>query len=104
VYRGIKTTDVSKYYTMNRRIHWSAYTSTTEKLEVAKAFAYPEGVVIVIQICNGKVLGPYSIMPAEEEVLLSPNMAFIVCKEIYEIDQTRFIELIQEASTDTFIF
>jgi len=97
VYRGIKSSGVTKHYTLNRRIHWSAYTSTTEKLDVAKAFAYPEGVVIIIQVCTGKVLGEYSILPAEAEVLLSPNMAFVVCKELYESDQTRFIELIQES-------
>jgi len=54
-------------------------------------------VVIIIQVCTGKVLGEYSILPAEAEVLLSPNMAFVVCKELYESDQTRFIELIQES-------
>jgi hypothetical protein len=36
-----------------------------------------------LTIYNGKLVSTYSILPHEREILLSPNMKFIVTKECY---------------------
>jgi len=105
VYRGVNAIDiVKKEYTKGRRIHWSSFSSTTTNLGTAIEFAGKGGVVMRISIVNGKCIKPYSVIAREDEILLSPNMAFILTKSIFTKDGVHFIKLQQENPRDTFVF
>ena len=91
VYRGIDTND-PRYqgppladYKMSSKIHWSGFSSTTVKPRVARdGFAGVGGVVFVMQVHNAKDIQPFSWFgTGEGELLLSPNMEFLVTKEQY---------------------
>ena len=36
------------------------------------------------KVHNAKNIQPYSVLPHEDELLLSPNMEFLVTKELYQ--------------------
>jgi len=105
VYRGVNAFEiVEKEYTNGRRIHWSSFSSTTTNMGTAIEFSGKAGVVMKISIVNGKCIKPYSIIAREDEILLSPNMVFIVTKSIHTKDGIHFIKLQQEHPRDTFVF
>jgi len=107
VYRGIDTSGavlIKKEYVEHRPIHWSAYSSTTSDLSVAKKFAGKSGIILKIKIFNGKSVTDYSPFPTENEVILSPNMRFIVSSDVYAMNDYCFIDLIQFDKDDTFVF
>jgi len=93
-------------YTKDRRIHWSSFSSATTNKD--KAIEFSEGgVVLCIYVVNGRSIKDYSFIPEEEEILLSPNMAFIVTKPMFHANGVNYLELVEEirASTDpTFVF
>jgi hypothetical protein len=105
VYRGIPHLDIfQKNYTKFRQIHWSSFSSTTPTLSKAKEFAGREGCVLCINIFNGKAIPAYSVFPTEDEVLLSPNMSFVVTNPMYEKEGQHYIDLVQAKPEKTFVF
>jgi len=97
VYRGIEERDIFQTYTSGRKIHWTSFTSTTTELARAQKFATPNGVVVCMKIITGKYIGNYSVYPREEEILLSPNMSFLVNESLHQKDDGMwYVELVQE--------
>jgi len=87
-----------------RRIHWSGYTSSTDSLEIAKEFAKQGGVIMEINISNGKLISDYSFVQQEHEILLSPNMGFYVYEETVRDGEFFVLKLVQERVANTFVF
>jgi hypothetical protein len=73
-------------------------------LDKATDFATATGVVMKINILNGKALEDYSAFPTEAEILLSPNMRLVVSKGIYQESGQLYVELVQLKEGPTFIF
>ena len=64
-------------YDGTKRVHWSGYSSTSTDIEVAKKFAGPNGLILVIGVLNAKNVQAYSWFgKVESELMLSPNMEF----------------------------
>jgi len=78
VYRGITSelSEIQRNYYGGKKIHWSAFSSTTTDIEVAKRFASNSKIIFAIKILNGKDIQKYSVMKGENEILLHPNMTF----------------------------
>ena len=104
VYRGIPHNEIFTNYKLGRKIHYSAFTSTTTNKSEAIEYAGDSGVVLCIQVFNGKSIKDYSVFPREDEILLSPNMSFFISKALFKEGDTQFIELIQEHPDGTFVF
>jgi len=106
VYRGVPDHKlIEDNYTKGRQIHWSAFSSTSTNLNSACEFATPMGIVLSIQILNGKSIQPYSPFGEDEaEILLSPNMSFIVAQGIHQHDGYNRVILVQVAPEKTFVF
>jgi len=106
-YRGMQFNDIIKQnYTLGRKIHWSAYSSTSSILQCAKEFAGKGGIIMQITILCGKNIKNYSILSSEDEIIISPNMTFRVTK-LPDWDTHQdfyYIELVQEAPQSTFVF
>jgi hypothetical protein len=83
-YRGFPSTDrdvILQQYKKGRPIQWGAFTSTTTNVEAARGFAGVGGVVIKIDVTDGKDICPLSFFATEMEILLSPNHKFFVTSE-----------------------
>jgi hypothetical protein len=82
LFRG--TPDVHKFeeYTLGRAIHWSAYSSATVNIEIAKQFSGQGGVICHIDTRSGRDVSPYSAICREDEVILNPNTKFHVSSEL----------------------
>lgn len=107
VYRGVPPNiadKVSKKYTQNTRIQWSSYSLTTTDLSVALSFAGANGIVLEITISTGKSLKKFSKFSSEEDILLSPNMVFIVSKSVHEFNASTRIQLIQQSPQSLFVY
>lgn len=92
VYRGITSNvnpaQVKKDYAAGRPVQWAAFSSASRREGVCKNFVHPkEGVVFRISVVSGRQVGQYSIFPAEDEVLLTPNTQFTVTREMYKDTQ-----------------
>jgi hypothetical protein len=85
VYRGIRNPPNLANYTASSKIHWSGFSSTTINPSVARdGFAGPGGVVFVLHVHNAKDIQPFSWFGiGESELLLNPNMEFLVTKELH---------------------
>jgi hypothetical protein len=70
---------------------------------VAKEFASTKGIILKLSIHNGKSISSYSPFPTENEILLSPNMKFIVTLESYIEDGYQCVDLLQ-VTDNTFVF
>jgi hypothetical protein len=66
-------------YDGSKKIHWSGYSSTTTDEKVAQTFAGVGGLVLRIVVKNAKNVQPGSWFgTTESELILSPNMEFVV--------------------------
>ena len=86
VYRGMDAPNLVEYQ-QSKRVHWSGFSSTSTSASVSTRppFYYgPPGVVFKLTVQNAKNIQPFSVFPNEAELLLSPNMEFVVTKELYE--------------------
>ena len=96
---------VNTHYTLSRKIHWSGFSSTTTDVKVAKSFCGPSKIIFSVQIINGKDIQKYSVMKGEKEILLHPNMSFVVITEATQHDDGYwYVSLVQIKDSDTFIF
>ena len=79
-YRGFPSTDrdvILQQYKKGRPIQWGAFTSTTTDVEAARGFAGVGGVVIKIDVADGKDICPLSFFHLEKEIMFTPNHKFI---------------------------
>jgi len=107
VYRGINCDIefIKKNYTKAKKIHWSAFSSTTTDVTIARSFCHKSKMIFKLEILNGKDIRKYSVIKGEKEILLHPNMSFIVTKTArLESDGYWYVDLLQTADADTFIF
>jgi hypothetical protein len=80
-YRGVPKkclTVVQEKYMEGCHVHWSAFTSCTSDIDVAKNFADQGGVIFRITVRNARNVCAYSAYVQENEVLLSPNIKLFV--------------------------
>jgi hypothetical protein len=70
-----------KEYKKGRPIQWGAFTSTTTDIDAARGFAGVGGVIIKIDMTDGKDICPLSFFATEKEILLSPSHKFFVTSE-----------------------
>ena len=83
VLRGMRAQNVAEYKT-DKRIHWSGFSSTTTELPVARRFAGSAGVIFKLKVQNAKDIRSFSWYGGSEgELLLSPNMEFVVTQELH---------------------
>jgi hypothetical protein len=82
LYRGLDVPNIGAY-TTHKRIHWSAFSSVTSDPAVARQFASSSGVILKLKVYNAKNISQFSWFPQERELLLSPNMEFIVTKVLH---------------------
>lgn len=81
VLRGMRAPNLAEYKT-ETKIHWSGFSSSTTIPAVARRFAGDAGVIFKLKVQNAKDIRPFSWFGgAEGELLLSPNMEFVVTKE-----------------------
>ena len=84
-YRGINGLPHLERYTDGSKIHWSGFSSTSSDAAAAAQFAAGGGIVFVLKVHNAKDIRPFSWFDAAEgEPLLSPNMEFLVTKELHD--------------------
>jgi len=100
VYRGIPATHAAKVceeYTKGTDVYWSAFTSTTMDVAVAKQFAGgPGGVIFIIDVLNlARAIQPYSAIQTENEVLLSPNSKFVVFEGSFAFQEFIGIKMVE---------
>lgn len=97
VYKGMAMpANVSKYNN-KKKIHWCGFSSTTTDESVAQSFAGVGGLMLKIEVHNGKNVQPYSWFgKSEAELILTPNMEFIVTsKKPYTNAGITYIDLQQ---------
>jgi len=107
VYRGInyELEQVQQNYQFGSKIHWSSFSSTTTEIQVAKKFALKSKILFIISILTGKDIQKYSVVKGEKEILLNPNMSFVVFQEPHFDEEGYWcVNLVQIADSDTYIF
>eukprot|EP01046_Picozoa_sp_COSAG06_P005428 COSAG06_NODE_243_length_19221_cov_15.057578_4_plen_563_part_00 len=83
VYRGLDAPNLREY-TMSKKIHWSGFSSASIHASVARDQFAGGGVVFIITAHNTKDIQRFSWFgDMEGELLLSPNMEFLVTKEVH---------------------
>lgn len=86
VYRGMNAPNLAEYQ-QSKRVHWSGFSSTSTNAQVSSRPPFyhgPPGIVFTLKVQNAKNIQPFSLLPGEAELLLSPNMEFVVTKELHE--------------------
>ena len=85
VYRGIPEAEldtIRRTYRKTRHVWWSAFTSTSTSVALAKQFAGKGGVVFRIEVEDGRRISEYSHFQHEGEVLLNPNTKLCVMSDL----------------------
>ena len=102
VYKGMRMPSNVDKYDGTKKVHWSGFSSTTTDESIARTFAGVGGLVLKIDVQNGKNVQPYSWFGTDEaELVLTPNMEFIVCREgnaakkPYVVNGITYIDLLQ---------
>lgn len=85
VYRGIADPPNLERYVEQQKVCWQGFSSTTTLPGKAKEFAGPSGYVFELKVTNAKDIRDYSWFGhTEGELLLNPNMEFLVTKELHK--------------------
>lgn len=101
VFKGMHALPASWVVDGTAAIHWSGFSSTSTDEQVSRGFASgPGGVVLKIKVFNAKDVQPYSWFGADEkELMLSPNMEFVVTRTTYQQDGIDYLDLQQVPNT-----
>jgi len=75
VYRAMDTAVRAETY-QNTKVRWVAFSSTSKRIGQAEIFLKKAGTMMEVNVIEGKDIRDYSAYPAEEEVLLLPNVSF----------------------------
>jgi len=87
-YRGVERSSaevIGKEYKQGRHIHWAAITSLSGTEAVARRFALKcgdGGVLLVVQVVDGRDIAAFSAIPPEDEVLLAPDTKLVVTEPL----------------------
>uniref|UniRef100_A0A7S4G5S8 NAD(P)(+)--arginine ADP-ribosyltransferase n=2 Tax=Eutreptiella gymnastica TaxID=73025 RepID=A0A7S4G5S8_9EUGL len=99
VFRGMNKLPATWIVDGTASLFFPGFSSTSTKEQVARNFAAQagvEGVVLKIKVVNAKDLKDVSWFGAgEEELLLSPNMEFVVVNPLYDRNGIRYLDLQQ---------
>ncbi len=96
---------IQEKYRDGANVHWSGFTSTTNNIKKAKAFAKQEGIIFRIKIFTGRNIKYYSAIPSEDEVLLSPNIKLFVITSVHKEDDGFFyVDLAESQQGPTFVY
>jgi len=77
VYRGLE--NVTLDFAANDTVMWSQFSSTSLRKAVAQDFMKQgNGTIFIIQSRSGVSVGPWSDFPEEAELVLPPNVKFVV--------------------------
>jgi len=92
VYRGFHSSNlegVKKKYS-NSQISLKTFISTTTDISLAQKAAKNGGIIMEINIKEGKNITEYAFLKNESEIVLTPNMVFIVSEELHKEDDGYF--------------
>jgi len=114
-FEKLPTIQATGYYAIHESAHvqcyetgtclaWRGYSVISTNLEKTSEIAGKNGVVLIIQVMNGKSLKNYSAHTKEEELLLSPNVKFFVSKGFYTKNGIMQVELVQDKQKDGTFF
>lgn len=84
VYRGMKLalSDLGPNYTRGCEFQWAGFSSTTSHIEVLETFLGTSGPRVIFHLrlteSVARDISPFSLFPKEMEVVLPPNMLFVV--------------------------
>ena len=85
VFRGISDPPRLADYTQGAKIHWSGFSSTSTDPIKAIEFAGPGGIVFVLNVKTANDIQAFSWFGSTEgELLLSPNMEFLVTSPLHQ--------------------
>lgn len=95
VYRGYPDkAKVVEQYKVGRPIQWGAFSSTSMSVAATKNFTDQEhGVIFKLTVLSGKVIRAYSYFPSEDEVLLSPQGAGAVRRQLKAVRRGGWLHL-----------
>ena len=105
VYRGgnsgLDQDTIQQHYTPGRPIQWGAFSSTSLNIRTTKSFVKKDkGMLFKIKVLTGRNVGPYSCLPKENEILLTPNTRFVVTSDVYkDKDGYSCVELAESKGT-----
>ena len=102
VYKGMSKLPESWVVDGSCAIHFSGFSSTSTEESVARGFATQggsSGVVLKIKVFNAKDVQLFSWFGTDEkELMLSPNMEFVVTQTLYSHNGVRYLNLQQVPS------
>jgi hypothetical protein len=83
VYKGLHSIPSTWVLDGTKSLYFSGFSSTSMNEQVARGFAAGDsGIVLKIKVINAKDVQPYSWFGSEEqELILSPNMGFMVISD-----------------------
>eukprot|EP00917_Polyrhabdina_sp_WS-2016_P014381 GHVP01031467.1.p1 GENE.GHVP01031467.1~~GHVP01031467.1.p1 ORF type:complete len:483 (+),score=21.54 GHVP01031467.1:118-1449(+) len=97
-YRGLKNDALeilTQNYKQGQEAMWLAPTSVSRTRTIAQEFAGVDGVVIEIQVVDGREVSGYSCIPNEAEVLLMPDSKFITTQNISDSNGNIIVGMLQ---------
>jgi len=93
VYRGFPSSNlggIQKIYSNSQQISLTNFISTTTDIALAQKAAEKGGIIMEINIFTGKNITEYAFLKNKSEIILSPNMVFIVSEELHKEDDGYF--------------
>jgi len=108
VYRGVPLSNydaVEKNYSKSQQISFSRYISATSDISLAHQAAENNGIIFEIHILTGKNITEYAFLKIKSEIILSPNMVFLVTEELHKEDDGYYhLKLTQMDVDSSFVF
>jgi hypothetical protein len=74
---------LTEEYQIGRIIQHGSYISSTIDINLVRNYAGPHGIIVKYHVINGKYISRYSPLALNSEVIMSPNMEFIITKAPY---------------------
>jgi len=109
VFRGIPVSNldaVQKSYSISQQMSISSYISATTDISLARKGAENGGIIMEIDVLTGKSITEYYVFLKNiSEIILSPNMVFLVTEELHKGDDGYYhVKLTQMAVDNSFVF
>jgi len=81
---------VKKNYSSSQQISLTNFISTTTDISLAQKAAKNGGIIMEINILTGKNITEYAFLKNKSEIILTPNMVFIVNEKLHKEDDGYF--------------
>lgn len=107
VFRGIPVSalnTVRDNYKRGTVVEWSAVSSTTTSIDIARAFAGQGGIIFHISCLTGRSVVEYSYYETEAEITILPNTKFVVSAAVEFDLQTGYYIVRMTECGDEFLF